>query len=355
MKRRRNPKAEVRKVGGKFCVFVDGVDTGKWASTQLKAVEIAARFGKSSPALATAPVPAPTPAPRRTAAARPRPAPVEVERPPAPTPAPARGRRGVVGAFPGEVMLAKPHKEAVNYTGWWMSEKLDGMRAYWTGSGLFSRNGKPVHAPRWFTDALPQMALDGELMTGRGQFNETISIVRKQTPVDAEWRRIKFHVFDAPMQPGTCEERWQDMEHAVHGIPFVQVVEQMRCSSPQHLMEVRAKIAELGGEGVMLRAAKSAYEHRRTDKLLKVKSFQDTEAKIIGYLPGEGKHEGRLGAYVAQLLTGPRVTFGVGTGMTDAERERPLPKGTIITVKFFELTPDGVPRFPSFVGVRDYE
>ena len=331
--------AEVRQIAGKYHVYKDGVDTGKWASSSAKAKEIAARFG---------------------AAATPRPLP-PAELPVRPTPArptaarPSARPHGVTGPFPGEVMLAKPHKEAEDYTGWWMSEKLDGMRAYWTGSGLYSRNGKPVHAPKWFTDALPRMALDGELMTGRGQFNETISIVRKQTPVDSEWRRITFHVFDAPMQPGTCEERWAEMQQAVAGIPFVSAVEQVRCSSKRHLAETRATVASLGGEGVMLRAPKSAYEHRRTGQLLKVKSFQDAEARITGYIPGEGKHAGRLGAYEAVLLSGPRSKFGVGTGMTDAERSRPLPIGTIITIKFFELTPDGVPRFPSFVAARDYE
>ena len=334
--------AEVRLVGGRYCVYANGVDTGKWASSSAKAAEIAARFGGV------------VAAPPREVERPVRPA-VPPPPPPAPRPTARPAQRGEVGPFPGEVMLAKPHKETEDYTGWWMSEKLDGMRAYWTGSELFSRNGKPVHAPKWFTDALPRMALDGELMTGRGQFNETISIVRKQRPVDAEWRRITFHVFDAPMQQGTCEQRWADMSSAVAGIPFVSVVEQVRCSSPKHLADTRATVARLGGEGVMLRAPRSAYEHRRTGQLLKVKSFQDAEARITGYIPGEGKHAGRLGAYEAVLLSGPRTKFGVGTGMTDAQRERPLPIGTVITVKFFELTPDGVPRFPSFVGVRDYE
>ena len=335
---------EVRNIGGRYCVYRNGVDTGKWASSAAKAKEIAGRFGGATP-LAPSSLPVRPPRPARVT-------------PPAPTPAPTAARtarQGQVGPFPGEVMLAKPHKETEDYTGWWMSEKLDGMRAYWTGSGLFSRNGKPVHAPKWFTDALPRMSLDGELMTGRGQFNQTISIVRKQTPVDTEWRRITFHVFDAPMQAGTCEERWADMSAAVAGIPFVSVVEQVRCASPRHLAETRATVASLGGEGVMLRAPRSAYQHRRTSQLLKVKSFQDAEARITGYIPGEGKHAGRLGAYEAVLLGGPRKKFGVGTGMSDAERERPLPIGTVITIKFFELTPDGVPRFPSFVAARDYE
>ena len=340
--------AEVRLIGGRYCVYANGVDTGKWASSSAKAAEIAARFGgvrAAPPREVERPAPPPPPPPP---SARP------IAPPPA-RPAQRGETQGRTGAFPGEVMLAKPHKETEDYTGWWMSEKLDGMRAYWTGSELFSRNGKPVHAPKWFMDALPRMALDGELMTGRGQFNETISIVRKQKPVDAEWRRITFHVFDAPMQPGGCEQRWADMQGAVTGIPFVSAVEQVRCSSKKHLAETRATVAKLGGEGIMLRAPKSAYEHRRTGQLLKVKSFQDAEARITGYIPGEGKHAGRLGAYEAVLLKGPRTTFGVGTGMSDREREHPLPKGTVITIKFFELTPAGVPRFPSFVAARDYE
>lgn len=251
-------------------------------------------------------------------------------------------------------MLAKPYKSG-DPTGWWMSEKLDGMRAYWTGSDLYSRNGNLIHAPAWFTSALPKMALDGELMTGRGQFQKTISIVRKQRPVDAEWRQIRYFVFDAPMQPGSCESRWAQMAAGVAGVPFVEAVEQVECASAKHLAKMRAQISALGGEGVMLREAGSPYEHRRTSALQKVKSFLDTEAKIVGYVPGEGKHAGRLGAYEARLLTGPKTRFRVGTGMSDAEREDPLPIGTTITVKFQEYTEDGVPRFPSLVGARDYE
>ena len=329
----------VKHVSGRFCVYVDGNDTGKWASSEAKAKEIASRFEAnvrpSAPVRPVAPAPKPAPTVK-----------------PAPAPRPARPR--VVREFPGGVMLAKPYADT-DPTGWWMSEKLDGVRAYWTGDALYTRNGNRIMAPEWFTRDFPAMALDGELMAGRGRFNVTVSVVRKQKPVDAEWKRIKFHVFDAPMQSGGCEDRWRQMNAEVAGVPNIVVVEQIACKSPKHLAEVRAQVAALGGEGVMLRKARSAYEQKRTSALQKVKSFMDTEARIVGYLPGEGKHAGRLGAYEAVLLKGSKQKFGIGTGMTDAERERPLPIGTVVTVKFFELTPAGVPRFPTLVGARDYE
>jgi len=345
--------ASVKVVGGKYCVFLNGKDTGKWASTEAKAKEIASRFGPvAAPPPVAAPrrvaLPAPTPAPRRAG-----PAPTPRRAAPEPPPPPSRVS-GRIGDMPSEVMLAKTRK-GEDPTGWWMSEKLDGVRAYWTGTDLFTRNGNPIAAPRWFTAPLPKMALDGELMVGRGQFQKTVSAVRKQVPVEAEWRRLRFHVFDAPMQPGGCEKRWREMATAVRGIPHVEVVTQTACTSAKALAKMHADIAKLGGEGVMLREPGSAYEHRRSGSLLKVKSFMDAEAKITGYVAGEGKHAGRLGAYEAVLVKGTKARFRIGTGMSDAERERPLRIGTVVTVKFQELTDAGVPRFPSLLGARDYE
>ena len=79
----------------------------------------------------------------------------------------------------------------------------------------------------------------------------------------------------------------------------------------------------------------------------------DDEATVIGHQDGEGKHEGRLGALVCQLKDG--TTFRAGSGFTDAERETPPAIGAIVTVRYFELTPDGVPRFPTFLAIRNYE
>ena len=261
-------------------------------------------------------------------------------------------RKSSAHRFSG-VLLAKKW-EGEDPSGWWMSEKLDGIRAYWTGSKLMTRNGNEIHAPAWFTDSLPSIALDGELIVGRGKFNKTVSAVKKKTPNEAEWKTVLYRVFDAPSVPGPCEKRWTAMKAAVKGLKHVKAVEQVKCKGTADLKKYHAKITKLGGEGVMLREAGSAYEKKRSSTLLKVKSFDDAEAKIVGYTEGTGRHKGRLGAYEA-VLVGSRKKFKIGTGISDSERDDPLPIGTIVTVKFQELTPDGVPRFPSLVGARDYE
>lgn len=258
----------------------------------------------------------------------------------------------VAHRFSGVLLAKKWGNE--DPTGWWMSEKLDGIRAYWTGSKLMTRNGNEIHAPDWFTDSLPNIALDGELIVGRGKFSKTVSTVKKKTPKNEEWKSVLFRVFDAPSVPGPVEKRWTAMKAAVRGLKHVKAVEQIKCKGAADLKKYHAKITKLGGEGVMLREAGSAYEKKRSSTLLKVKSFDDAEAKIVGYTEGTGRHKGRLGAYEA-VLVGSRKKFKIGTGISDSERDDPLPIGTIVTVKFQELTPDGVPRFPSLVGARDYE
>ena len=252
------------------------------------------------------------------------------------------------------VMLAQKW-DGRDPTGWWMSEKLDGMRAYWTGRRLVSRNDKPIAAPAWFLALLPQgEPLDGELIVGRGRFHEVVSIVRRGVP-DERWDQVRYHLFAAPAQP--------DIEHEIARLRqlvaetddgHLVAVQQTRCKGEAHLQRYLTQLEKLGAEGVMLRAAGSRYERARSWSLLKVKNFHDDEAKIVGYQPGKGRHTGRLGAYVAKLLSNG-ATFEVGTGLSDEQRNDPLPKGTIITIRYQELQPSGKPRFPVFVAVRDYE
>lgn len=266
-------------------------------------------------------------------------------------------------APPSGVMLAKAWSGS-DPTGWWMSEKLDGMRAYWTGDAFYTRNGNPIAVPDWFAAIFPAgVALDGELYLDRGRFQDTISIVRKATASDPRWSQIRYMAFDAPEVPGGCEVRFRKLQAVVDAAcrawtrrgpcPLV-FVEQTRCASPAALEKMHAQIERLRGEGVMLRRPGSPYSRTRTPDLLKVKSFADEEARIVGHTRGTGKHAGKLGAYEATLLSSG-VRFKIGTGISDHERSRPLPVGTIVTVRFQELTRDGVPRFPSLVGTRDYD
>src|SRR5206468_10999995 len=95
------------------------------------------------------------------------------------------------------LLLAERWDNVLDPTGWWLSEKLDGVRAYWDGKQLWSRLGNVLHAPDWFVAGLPDVPLDGELWLGRKKFQRTLSIVRRQDKTDL-WREVRYVVFDAP-------------------------------------------------------------------------------------------------------------------------------------------------------------
>jgi len=244
------------------------------------------------------------------------------------------------------VLLAKKWAEADNPTGWWMSEKLDGCRAIWDGSQFLSRNGNIFHAPDWFKAQMPNDTLDGELFLDRGEFQRTMSIVRRHSP-DERWKEIKFMVFDAPDQGGTFEDRIKALTEIISGSKYVVLVEHTLCTGKDHLETELNRVISLRGEGLMLRQPGSYYQRSRSSTLLKVKPFYDDEATVIGYVDGKGKHEGVVGALVCELPNG--IRFNVGSGLTDANRFDPPVLGEVITFKYMEKTKAGVPRHPSFL------
>jgi DNA ligase-1 len=250
------------------------------------------------------------------------------------------------------LLLAHTWENDIDLTGWWMSEKLDGVRAYWDGKRFVSRLGNAFVAPAWFSERLPREPLDGELWGGRRMFQKTVSIVRRQDASE-HWRQIRYVVFDAPGRDEPFEERiaFVTRHVAEHAPPFVDAHAHERCRSLTHLREELARVEQLGGEGLMLRRPGSRYEAGRSSSLLKVKSFRDAEARIVEHQAGAGRHAGRLGALVVEMPDGTR--FNIGTGFSDAEREAPPPIGAVVTYRYQELSEAGVPRFPSYVGVRD--
>lgn len=249
------------------------------------------------------------------------------------------------------VLLAHKWETEHDPTGWWMSEKLDGIRAYWDGECFVSRLGNKFFAPDWFTEDLPADTLDGELWVGRKMFQKTTSIVRSGA-AGHEWKTVQYVVFDAPNARGGFEDRLAHAQKVLarSGAPHARWLEHVPCDGFDHLREELARVEGLGGEGLMLRRPGSKYEIGRSNSLLKVKTFHDAEARVIDHAPGTGKHKGRLGALVCELADG--VTFNVGTGFSDAEREAPPAIGSLITFRYQELSNDGVPRFPSYVGER---
>ena len=249
------------------------------------------------------------------------------------------------------ILLAHVWTDEHDPTGWWMSEKLDGVRAYWDGAQFLSRLGNVYHAPPWFTAGLPKHLLDGELFTARKAFQRTVGIVKRQDHPET-WTAVRFVIFDAPHLDAPFEDRQAFLTTSVAGWgnAYATILEQARCES---LAAMRAKLAELealGAEGLMLRQPGSRYAAGRSSTLLKVKSFRDAEAVVVGYEPGKGKHKGRVGSLLCELPDGKR--FNVGTGLTDAERTAPPAVGTTITFQYQELSDDGIPRFPSYLGVR---
>jgi len=249
------------------------------------------------------------------------------------------------------VLLAHKWETDHDPTGWWMSEKLDGIRAYWDGETFVSRLGNKFSAPDWFVADLPADTLDGELWVGRKQFQRTTSIVRSGAQSD-EWKQVSYVVFDAPEASGGFEDRLAHIAKVMKRAapPHARALEHVVCSGLDHLREELVRVEALGGEGLMLRQPKSKYAVGRSNTLLKVKTFHDAEATVIGHAGGTGKHKGRLGALIVTLADG--VRFNVGTGFSDAEREAPPAIGSVITFRYQELSNDGVPRFPSYVGER---
>jgi DNA ligase-1 len=247
------------------------------------------------------------------------------------------------------VLLAESWDRSMDPKGWWLSEKLDGVRAYWDGAKLISRLGNVLHAPDWFIKGLPKHPLDGELFMERKSFQKTISIVRRQDKSDL-WKKIRFLIFDAPAHGGQFEERLElILSLAKH--PYAAAHEHTLCKGITHLTDELARVEALGGEGLMLRQPKSKYAIGRSATLLKVKSFKDDEAVVIAHEAGKGRHKGRLGALVVRLASG--IEFSIGTGFSDKEREKPPEVGATVRFRYQELSDGGVPRFPSYAGVRD--
>lgn len=240
-------------------------------------------------------------------------------------------------------------------TGWWFSEKYDGMRAYWDGKRLWSRQGNPIQAPEWFIDALPPFALDGELWLDRQAFAETLSIVRQQVP-DQRWNQITYQVFDVPDAQGGLSQRLAKMTRYLRtrDVESVAVVAQTRLRDSAHFKRLFERLQAKGAEGAVVRAPNQAYVSGRQDQALKVKLHQDAECRVQGYRPGKGRLQGMVGSLRCQPAadSGFDQPFSVGSGLSDRQRRNPPAIGEWITFKYYGRTRHGKPRFPVFLRAR---
>ncbi len=255
-------------------------------------------------------------------------------------------------ADPLSPMLAQRAPADIHPARYWVSEKLDGVRARWDGQALRLRNGAVIAAPAWFIAPLPGFPLDGELWRGRGRCDELSGIVRRERPADADWRAVRYMLFDLPGADGDFSQRLARMQQLVEATAadWIRVVPQQRLADHAALQALFDEVVAGGGEGLMLHRADARWTVGRSDALLKLTPFLDAEATVLAHLPGKGRHRGRLGALEVVDAAGRR--FRIGSGFTDAQRAAPPAIGAVVTYRYRELTPRGQPRFPVFLRER---
>ncbi len=253
-----------------------------------------------------------------------------------------------------QVQKPKTYQGYEDIEGWFMSEKLDGIRGYWDGEQLKTKNGYKIHAPKWFTKNLPPFALDGELWTKRGDFENIQSIVLDDIP-SKKWKEISYQIFEVPYIEGNFTERLQYANKWLKEkqIKHAQVIKQIKYKNKEHLNKYLHYIENLGGEGVVIKNPKLLYFTGRSANILKVKSFDDMEGKVIGINPGKGKFTDLMGSLTLSLENG--VIFRLGGGFKLEERKHPPSIGSMVTFKYYSFTKNKKPKFASFIRVRAKE
>ena len=225
------------------------------------------------------------------------------------------------------LLLAETYEAgSIDPTGWYMSEKLDGLRTKWDRKLrlLRSREGHIFPAPKWFTDSLPDTDLDGELWLGRGQLERTNSIVRSAD--DKGWNEINPGLIDIPdRNAGPFEQRQEALQRLFRaGMgPRVQLIPHTPCASASMLEQALDLVLAQGGEGLMLRKPGSTYTHARSTTLLKVLRWIDAEAVVVEYQPGKNGAAGLMGALWCVRPDGTRIK--VGTGFSHKQRANSAP------------------------------
>jgi DNA ligase-1 len=251
-----------------------------------------------------------------------------------------------------ELLLLKKYDESMPVNGWVMSEKLDGVRAYWNGKKLLSRSGKEFHPPKWFIKDFPPFEIDGELWSKRGDFENISSITSRKKPHQG-WKNLTYNIFEVPNQKGGLLQRLDVLKNYLskHPSSYIKIISQVTCKDKSHLQKFYQNILKKGGEGIVLRSPTAPYIGKRTKEALKLKPFEDSECQILGYKKGQGKYSMLMGSLICQLQNGKIIK--IGSGLSDKQRVNPPKIGSIITFKYQGFTKNGLPRFPVFLRVRN--
>lgn len=253
--------------------------------------------------------------------------------------------------------------------------KIDGVRCIVTKDGMFSRNGKKYVSAPHVHEALKEaldsgVIFDGELYNHKfkNDFNKIVSLVKKTKPTPEDLAEsavnVEFHIFDLiipSMGDRTFATRYEDLKQFFREFkpsPCIKIVENREVNSSQDVEAALQKSLEDGYEGIMLRVPHSIYENKRSRSLLKYKEFCDEEFEILEVIEGKGGREGKMGRILFKMKDGK--TFEANArGNDEFYKQLFLDKaavcGKMATVRYQNLTPDGIPRFPVCVCIRDHD
>ena len=271
--------------------------------------------------------------------------------------------------------------------------KLDGIRCIAMREGLFTRSGKEITAVPHiyeelepFFEKYPNAVLDGELYNHayKDDFNKIIHLVRKQNLTDEQLeeskKMIQYHIYDAPVigdsiagnkcwtEKDSFSDRTSVLDAQFANLkpnqgdvdywksPLV-IVETIEIHGREQLDRCYEDYIAAGYEGQMVRLD-GPYENKRSPRLLKRKEFIDEEYTILGYEEGEGNRTGTIKHFKFKNKEGREFSSNVkGTFeyLTKLFKNADELIGKEATIKYFNLTPDGVPRFPYVIAIRDYE
>lgn len=258
----------------------------------------------------------------------------------------------IINLYSLDFQKAKNYNENINnISGWYMSEKLDGIRAYWTGKSLLTKNGNQIYAPDWFIKNLPPFELDGELWTKRDDFETIQNIVLDKKP-SKNWNKITYNIFEIPHQKGNFDDRLKVLNLWLNENPtkYIKIIPQIICKNKKHLENFLEELVNNKAEGIILKNPNSNYFVGRSKNILKVKKFYDMEGVVTGYNYKEDK---TFKSLIIKLKNG--VNFNLGNGFKKKDLID-LPKiGEKITFKYYSFTKYGKPKFASFLRVRKNE
>ncbi|MDY0131529.1 MAG: DNA ligase [Desulforegulaceae bacterium] len=236
-------------------------------------------------------------------------------------------------------------------TGFYMSEKLDGIRGYWDGEKLLTRSGKLINTPKWFIENFPPFELDGELWSKRNDFEFIQSAVLKKIPTDS-WEKITYNIFEVPNTKGDFSKRLEKANKWFETNPNknVKIIPQIICTGKDHLNGFLKKIESKGGEGVILKDPSQNYHNGKIPYILKVKNFSKMEGIVIGINKGKGKYKNMMGSLKIKLDNG--IIFNLGSGFSDLERANPPKINSRVVFKHYGFTKNKIPKFPSFLDLK---